>query len=313
MNTTEQDVSPLSGAALFANENLARAENRINVAIFGAQAIPAFWLEFASLIQIPIDAWMERIVLDQTSLRPDFLVKQDDRDFCWIEVELGSRNEAQLAAYRAKLVPSDVRSIVGKTSNEHGDPSLEEVSAIAKMAPKCKALPPQAAAVLRALAHLIDTTTLGGSSKASKADIPAPILTRYGALLGPLLALREKGFVENLPVNPLSLSLRLKKGPSVQCADSFALLTMTEPANFLVPSPDEMDRIFQSPLKQLIKPYTDLLNVTYPAWQSHVDGNERIKVPVGNMEQNAAGFAAMYGLLRQLLTGDQALPLSGAV
>lgn len=93
----------------FVNENLLRAENRINVTLFGAQAIHPFWQRVCERMDFPQGAWLDRVVLAKTSLRPDFLVMHDDQKLCWIEVELG-------IGMRTKLLPMAPNSTHQKLS-----------------------------------------------------------------------------------------------------------------------------------------------------------------------------------------------------
>jgi hypothetical protein len=117
----------------FLNENLLHAENRINVMVFGTQAIPEFWHGFRDLFGLGDDAWMKRVLIPGRQDRPDFLVLEGDVKRFWIEAELGGRNALQLGCYeRARLDPPEVRSLVGPAANPANDPSLERVAAIAR-------------------------------------------------------------------------------------------------------------------------------------------------------------------------------------
>jgi hypothetical protein len=69
----------------------------------------------------------------------------------------------------------------------------------------------------------------------------------------PRIDLEKEGFVENRPIDSNSLSLRLKRGPSIRCRDSFSLVTQRTDKDFAVPSPKKMDRIFREPLKGIVK------------------------------------------------------------
>jgi hypothetical protein len=78
----------------FVHEDLSRAENRINVALFGAQAIPEFWSECRGLLGLTSDAYLERVTLRETPARPDFRIIQNGIGHKWLEVELGDRDTA---------------------------------------------------------------------------------------------------------------------------------------------------------------------------------------------------------------------------
>ena len=127
------------------------------------------------------------------------------------------------------------------------------------------------------------------------------MLEKFDLLLQPLLALRDSGLLINRPTNENSFSLRLRKGPSVKSV--FAVLTMRDGVHFLLPSPDEMDRIFNEPLKEVVVLWRKALDVSYPAWSSHVDGNNRIKMKAEATQKHAAAFADAYNCLRTRLIG----------
>ena len=304
MNENESDPAPASDPELFANEHLGRVENRINVAIFGAQAIPVFWERFCDLLKLDRDVWLERVVIDGTSLRPDFLVRRGDEKLCWIEVELGGRNKDQLANYQKALTPQMVVSIVGLAANPHDDPSLEQVRQIAlQESGTLRFSHPQASAVLRALAHLIDDGKPNGSVGPAKAELPLEFLERFQTAVAPLLLLREHGMLANTPIKPTSISLRIKSGKMVMCSGSFALLTMTDKNNVALPAPATMRNILQGPLREVADRWEALLRRMYPTWEPGTDGNGRMKIPANAVEQHAVAFAEVFAPLPQHLLG----------
>jgi hypothetical protein len=112
----------------------------------------------------------------------------------------------------------------------------------------------------------------------------------------------EEGLLENRPTNPNSLSLRLMRGPSVLCSESFALLTMRDPAWFLVPAPPEVMRILSDPLREVVDRWRDLVERVHPGWRANIARNKRITIRADDVETHAAEFAAVYTLLRDLLS-----------
>ena len=123
--------------------------------------------------------------------------------------------------------------------------------------------------------------------------------------MAPLLDLMKpegEGFVVvNQRTAPNSLSLRLRRGPSIHCRDSFALITQRDPDRFLLPSPQEMDRILHGPLKEVVGLYEALLRRVSPCWNAHVDRRHRISIDARTVETHAGEFAAVYSALRDRL------------
>ena len=288
----------------FTAENLVRAENRINLTLFAAQAIPEFWGECCKLLGLPENSWLERVVVEGEPLRPDFLVRQGDREVGWIEVELGGRNEAQLAAYGVKFAPLPIVSVVGCTGNVTGDPLLGEIAYLAgRVAEEIKATNRPAAAVLEFLALQIRDSCQGATRRPFVQLLPGDLADRpwFAAAAAPFSDLLEAGFMVNRPTNARSLSLRLVRGPSVRCRDSFAIITQRELDHLLVPEPAEMERVFCGPLKVMAEKWGALLDRVYPVWKSHVDGRHRIRIGADIVVQHACTFVAIFADLRDLL------------
>ncbi len=289
----------------FVREQLNRLENRINVTIFGAQAIPAFWRRFCGLMSFDKYTWLNRIVAAGASRRPDFLVMVGDERRYWLEVELGDRDGDQEKAYQ-KIPPHEVRWIVGLPGNADNDVSLVQVRALAKEAvAEIGTDHPQATAILRALIELIAPQQLSLVQKASEQNIPQWLLKDFFPVLEPLLALQAAHLLINKPFKASSLSLRLKKGPSVKTSrpDGFAILSMKERTHFLVPCPDEMARIFTKSLTSLVSDWSNLLDQAYPAWSAHVGEHKRIKMPIEMVAQHADRFATFFGKVQSILVG----------
>jgi hypothetical protein len=131
--------------------------------------------------------------------------------------------------------------------------------------------------------------------------------------VAPLLDLEKAGRVLNKPTAGGSLSLRVRRGPSVRCkTDSFALLTQRGAAadnDFEVPSPQEMGRVFRPPLRESVVPlWEGLLSRVYPCWDVHKNGNRRIAIPAEILARHADDFAAIYATLRDCLTPPRDRP-----
>lgn len=114
---------------IFVREDIAKPENRINLAIFHLQMNESFHQWFCSKLGIPISS----LIYPTKNLsgdRPDLAVKNDGVLLGYIEVELGDENQPQLNAYRKKYQTDNckVYSITGK-SYHRSDLSLEEIGA----------------------------------------------------------------------------------------------------------------------------------------------------------------------------------------
>jgi len=111
---------------VFANEDIAKPENRINLSLFGLFLIDEFRLWFLDQFNLPQDAVVFPSVNLKGGIRPDFAVhNKDDKPIAYIEVEIGKEDIGQLQNYRSILnVP--VLSICGKKEHE-GHLSLLEI------------------------------------------------------------------------------------------------------------------------------------------------------------------------------------------
>ena len=293
---------PATRGRAFTRESLERGENRINFALFYALAIPEFRLPFCRLLGLSDDARFKREVIPSTQLRPDFLFEDGESEGC-IEVELGGPDIRQNRRYLAEL---DRRTIclVGPAVNSNGSPSLERVAELARNAAAKKSLATnwQATEVLRNLAQLIEDHVRPDRRRPSPQEIPLRLrLPWFERAIAPLIDLEKQGFVENRPIDNHSLSLRLKHGPSIRCADSFALITQRGTQYFEVPTPTEMDRIFREPLKGIVSLWEALLDRASPCWRAHVDGRKRVRIDARTIETHADEFADVYARLRDCL------------
>ncbi len=114
---------------IFVREDIAKPENRVNLALFHLQMDEGFHKWFCEELQLPVSA----IIYPTENLsgdRPDLIVKDGDKTIGYIEVELGDENKSQLSTYRYKYANDKTKifSITGK-SFHNSDLSLEEISA----------------------------------------------------------------------------------------------------------------------------------------------------------------------------------------
>lgn len=305
---------PEDAAENFFNEDLSKPENRINVALYGAQAIPAFWEKCREHLKLADDAVLRRVLLAGRQSRPDFQVIEGGRPTRWIEAELGGRNVDQLKRYsEAKLDLPEVLSLVGPKVNRHGDPSLARIAEIAdEVAPSLATANPPAREVLTCLAEMIRRSITPEAKGPEDRPIPGRLMALpwFAVAIAPLLELDEAGFLLNRTTDPEALSLRLRAGPCVRCQGSFALLTRRGVGpDFLVPDPAEMERIFRAPLDKAVPHWRMLLDRVRPGWNVHIAGNRRISVAPSVLREHAAEFAAFYRYLRnRLMSGSPPAP-----
>lgn len=148
---------------IFTNEDLSKAENRVNVALFGL--MPQDWFRewFLENLDLPLDS----IVYPRTNvreMRPDLTVETlDGSTIAWIEVELGT-NPGQLKDYCERYDES-VKSVCGKR-NDGGDLSLEQIRDF--LSERIGSLPLQTEVNVRHLRKLIDEGLYGHSRSGGK-------------------------------------------------------------------------------------------------------------------------------------------------
>ena len=112
---------------IFVREDIAKPENRFNLALFHLQIDEDFHKWFCQKLNIPENS----VIYPTENLegdRPDFIIKDGHKTIGYIEVELGDENKAQLNSYRHKYENNNVHifSISGKTIQK-SDLSLEEI------------------------------------------------------------------------------------------------------------------------------------------------------------------------------------------
>lgn len=111
---------------VFANEDVSKPENRINLSLFGLFLNDDFRVWFLDQFTLPLDAVIFPSANLKGGIRPDFAVhNKDDKPIAYIEVEIGKEDIGQLQNYRSILnVP--VLSIGGKKEHK-GHLSLLEI------------------------------------------------------------------------------------------------------------------------------------------------------------------------------------------
>jgi hypothetical protein len=105
-------------ATVFANEDISKPENRINLSLFGLFLIDDFRVWFLDQFVLPQDAVIFPSKTLKGGIRPDFAVhNKDDKPIAYIEVEIGREDIGQLQNFRSILnVP--VLSICGKKEHK---------------------------------------------------------------------------------------------------------------------------------------------------------------------------------------------------
>ena len=113
---------------IFVREDIAKPENRVNLALFHLQMDDVFHKWFCEKLGLPNSA----VIYPTENLsgdRPDFIVKVANKIIGYVEVELGDENKSQLSSYRYKYenATTKIFSITGKSIHS-SDLSLEEIS-----------------------------------------------------------------------------------------------------------------------------------------------------------------------------------------
>ena len=113
---------------IFVREDIAKPENRVNLALFHLQMDNNFHKWFCTKLNIPKTS----IIYPTENLsgdRPDYVIRNAKKTIGYVEVELGDENKSQLSSYRFKYENDQIKifSISGKSS-QNSDLSLEEIS-----------------------------------------------------------------------------------------------------------------------------------------------------------------------------------------
>ena len=156
---------------IFTNEDLSKAENRVNVALFGL--MPQDWFRewFLEKLNLPLDS----ILYPPTNMqdaRPDLTVEapDDSKTRAWVEVELGTDPE-QINRY-SRLYQEPVKSVLGR-DDDGGDLSLEEIN---EFLGECiGSLPPQTEVNVTHLRKLIDEGLYGHSRPQKRTEVSEKI------------------------------------------------------------------------------------------------------------------------------------------
>ena len=113
--------------ALFVREHVQAPENRLNLALFALLNVPAFQAWFLRRLYLTDDS----LVYPPQNVaggRPDLVaVHPGGRVLCWIEVELGPPDLAQLNTYRSTLA-EPVRCIAGTATDDDDVIQLSEIA-----------------------------------------------------------------------------------------------------------------------------------------------------------------------------------------
>ena len=113
--------------ALFIREHVQAPENRLNLALFALLNVPAFHAWFLRRLDLPIGS----LVYPPQNVaggRPDFVAVQPGGGvLCWIEVELGPPDPAQLNMYRTTYA-EPVRCIAGTAAGNEKVLELREIA-----------------------------------------------------------------------------------------------------------------------------------------------------------------------------------------
>jgi hypothetical protein len=297
----------ISGMRHFNREDLSKPENRVNWMLFAAQAVPAFRDRAWRMLDLQLGAVLRRVVIESSTLRPDFIAVTDGRPTCWLEVELsGRRDSGQEKGYVATLnLP--LRWILGPAQNLPNDPSLEALAKLAEnVAIETKATDPHAAEILLAFVEAVQDGLLVHRPRPQQMPIPDRIKLQpwFAVMAEPLLELLSAGIVVNRPTHPESISLRLQGSPVVRASGrQVALISQraNAPSVVRVASPNVLHRTLTPELASWVADWRRLLDRTRPGWEVWVDRVGRIDLPVADLPLHAVAFASVFADLRRRL------------
>lgn len=137
--------------ALFVREHVSAPENRLNLALFALLNVPAFHAWFLRRLELPADSVVYP-PQNVAGVRPDFVVVERGGGVrCWIEVELGPPDTAQLLNYHT--LGGQVLCIAG---TDDGDLTLGEIAeAVGQIEPGLNEQQKRSAEVLLDLIRLL--------------------------------------------------------------------------------------------------------------------------------------------------------------
>ena len=112
---------------VFVNEDVSKAENRVNLALFSLMQQTWFREWFLMKLKLPRDTVVYPAKTQENNQRPDFrAAAPDGKSRAWIEIEL-SKNQEQLERYQKVFAPDIVKSVWG--APEHGgNLSLKQIA-----------------------------------------------------------------------------------------------------------------------------------------------------------------------------------------
>jgi hypothetical protein len=300
----KRQAMPARAGRNHAREELARAENRINVILYAAQGIPQFWAECRTILGLAPDAYLRRVILEGRPERPDFLVYEGGVATRWIESELADRDDAQLGNYaKKKLGPPGVISLVGPAVNREGDPSLEWIAEAALgVAKKIEAENKPGAEVLEpGRPHT-------GARAASKAASRAACRPR--ALDAGSVVLRGRWPTPGADgrrdrgeqAGPPRLAFPSASADPEPGRKPLAVQPASQ-GDFEFPAPDVLEEHLADPLRSAVLPaWRALLDSAVPGWPTRINGRQRVVVPAARVQANAAGFAGAFAEFRDCLS-----------
>jgi hypothetical protein len=112
--------------SVFANEDISKPENRINLSLFGLFLIDEFRKWFLGKLKLPLDSAIFPSCNLFGGVRPDYAIYDTNNNpIAFIEVEIGMEDTGQILNFR-NLIIEPVFSICGKKQFQC-DLSLEEI------------------------------------------------------------------------------------------------------------------------------------------------------------------------------------------
>jgi len=284
---------------IFVREDIAKPENRINLAIFHLQMNERFHNWFCGKLSIPASS----LIYPTKNLagdRPDLVIKNNGALLGYIEVELGDENHSQLSAYRQKYQTENckVYSITGK-ANHRSALSLHEIgeflSEMINHTPHA-----QTYLSMLYLIELIDTysgsTPSTTRNAASNEVLNSPFVSRLLDGLknyapDPYQRKAEPGKYYCDTVGEKGFSLRVYSPRSTVTTKSLALLSISNGRDSIIfASADKYRKYLSHKKASDVEPFIGFIQITLGAPILTLPENSRCELPISVVTKNLDGL-----------------------
>ena len=285
----------------FVREHVQAPENRLNLALLALLNVVEFRAWFLDRLELPL-ASVVYPPQNSKGIRPDFVVVGLGGTVqCWIEVELGPPDHAQLTTFRERLA-EPVMCIAGTDS---GDVALEEIAAtVRRIRPT---LDDQQAVSARMLLELIELSA-GKAASESYAD-PDDNLRREPLIAALAERLQDRLIFGTPPVPPgkIVLTTITQKGwtlrlysPVSQADRSFSVMWNQAVGRGMVSVPSHARLERYLPDSGGAGVFVDFLARTVGVDVSQLPDRGSASVPEGELLEHVDDLAAILTVIARL-------------